>query len=113
MIYYDEESVCQPDINFLPDTNRHGYWDEEAWNHRCVTGTAKFHLFFTRSKSGLSPNPRVGNRVSGDMFILEVSDTDKRDRYGKNFYVDMKSGDYCPEAKTDLWWELLNCIEWR
>lgn len=71
-----------------------------------MTGTAKFHVFFTRSKSGLRPNPHVGNRVGGDVFILKVSDTDEVDQYGNNFYVDMERDDLGPGVATDLLWEL-------
>ena len=98
MVYHYEESACQPDINFLPDTKRHGHWNDTAWNNRCVIGTDKIHIFFTRSKSGLNPNPHVGNRVSGDIFILKVSDAGTVDQYGKSFYVDLKEGDLGPEG---------------
>lgn len=92
--FFQPESFFRPDINFLPDIKGHGYWDDESWNRRCVTGTAEYHLFFTRSSSGLRPNPHAYDRVSGDIFILKVSDT--KDSRGKHFYVDMESGDTWP-----------------
>ena len=53
MIYHTDETASQPNISLLPDT-REGYWDDkEAWNKRAVLGTAKYHIFFTRSKNGL------------------------------------------------------------
>lgn len=104
MIYHYEERACQPDIKFLPDIKRLGSWDDEAWNHRRVAGTANFHLFFTRSKSGLEKNPHVGNRELGDMFILKVSDT--TDLHGKHFYVDIVKDELFREATVDLLWHL-------
>ena len=102
MIYIREENACQPNISRLPDTKHHKYWNEEAWNHRCVTSIAKFHLFLTRSKSGLTANPHVMNRAFGDMFILKVSNT--KDLHGRNFYVDMKSDDLGPG------WEMVDLL---
>lgn len=102
MVYHYEDSTCQPNINFLPDLKRHGYWDDEAWKYRCVTGTAKFHFLFTRSTSGLTPNPHVGNRVSGDIFILKVSDIKTKDRDGRNVYVGLNGDDLEPKGVSDL-----------
>ena len=89
----------------LVDT-RGKYWSSEAWEKRAVWGLelgpelgAKLepdglplrHCFFTMHTENLERNEHVGYQMSGDVFILRVSDT--LDENGHAFYVDEKPGD--------------------
>ena len=87
LIRHGSETGPQPNISLLPDT-RGQYWNDEAWERRCAFGTAKHHIFFTRSKSGLRENAHVENLASGDVFVLKVSDTE--DVNGRRYYVDLE-----------------------
>ncbi|CAD6592479.1 MAG: hypothetical protein ASARMPREDX12_006151 [Alectoria sarmentosa] len=85
--YNWDNGTLQPNVSLLPDA-REKHWHTEAWKQRAVLGTAKHHLFYTRSKSGFVPNPHVGGKVSDDVFVLKLSDT--RDEDGRRFYVDLE-----------------------
>ena len=87
LIMHGSEIGPQPNISLLPDT-RGQYWNDEAWEKRGALGTAKYHIFFTRSRSGLRENAHVENTVSGDVFVLKVSDTE--DVNGRRYYVDLE-----------------------
>lgn len=76
----------QPQITRLPNTVQH--WKTEGWEKRVALGTTKHHIFFTRSRSGLIPNRHLGYHVSGDVFILKLSDIKYEN--GLRFYVDME-----------------------
>ena len=83
----------QPDIKLLPDIRTRN-WSNEEWDQRSViaTGTGPiYHAFFTRSEGRSSPNPRVGNCVQGDVFLLKVSDTEDQAE-GKFYYQDLHRG---------------------
>ena len=86
-IYNPGERPLQPNVSLLPDA-REKHWHTEAWKQRAVLGTAKYHIFYTHSKSGFSPNPHVGCDLSGDVFVLKLSDT--QDENGRRFYVDLE-----------------------
>ena len=91
MIYHYNESSSQPNITFLPDIYNSGFWDQGAWEKRCVVGAGKMHLLCTLATNGMSRNGKVENLVCGDVFILKVSDGTDEDRL--NFYVDVEKDD--------------------
>ena len=62
--YNWDDGTLQPNVSLLPDA-REKHWHTEAWKQRAVLGTAKHHLFYTRSKSGFVPNPHVGGQGVG------------------------------------------------
>ena len=76
----------QPKVARLPNTIQH--WKIEGWEKRVAHGTTKHHVFFTRSRRGLIVKRHLGYQVSGDVFILKLSDT--KDENGLRFYVDME-----------------------
>ena len=85
----------QPDVDLLPDT-RGKYWPAEAWEKRAMcplAGGVLRHCFYTTHTDNLKRNPHVEDAVSGDVFILRVSDI----RNGRGFYVDMKPEELSPE----------------
>ena len=84
----------QPLIRRLPDVK--GHWPAEAWDKRAVLGCHDWHILFTTHTSGdLKTNPHVGHCVSGDVFLLWISDTKTQ---GLKFYVDVK-----PEVFDQDW----------
>ncbi len=89
--HFDETAwYLQPAISLLPDIRATRKWDDEQWNQRAVLqiGTENtYHVFITRSKDRSSPNP-VLPVVSGDVFLLKISDTEDQD--GRRFYQDVK-----------------------
>lgn len=87
MKMYSDGTPPQPKISHLPDTRKE-HWSAEAWEKRSVTGTRKYHAFFTMHEgSELEPNQNLVSLVSGDVFILNVSKAN-----GLRFYVDMDPG---------------------
>ena len=106
-VYHSTISACEPNIRFLPNILRNGYWDQKSWDFRSVVGAPRrfrnnkgfpfkigctppgLHLFYTLSKDGV-PNSTLGNVVCGDVFILKISDFPKD---GLNNYVDIGNGD--------------------
>ena len=79
---------AQPDISFLPKIGE-DHWPAAAWEKRGVVGYPSWHMLFTmHTQHDLKTNPYVGDQVSGDVFILWISDTEDAD--GRNFYVDLK-----------------------
>ena len=99
----------QPAVDLLPDTCGK-YWPNEAWETRAAwalelepniafilepNGPPLRHCFFTMHTDNLERNGHVGNHVSGDVFVLRVSDT--LDENGRGFYVDEK-----PELSQEL-----------
>ena len=104
----------QPAVDFLPDT-RGKYWPAEAWETRAAwalqlerrlavelepDGPPLRHCFFTMHTDNLERNKRVGNQVSGDVFVLRVSDA--RDENGRRFYVDEKPEDLSQKLVSHL-----------
>ena len=104
----------QPAVDFLPDT-RGKYWPAEAWEKRAAwaleleprlalelmpDGPPLRHCFFTMHTDNLERNKRVGNQVSGDVFVVRVSDA--RDENGRRFYVDEKPEDLSPTLVNHL-----------
>ena len=85
----------QPQIRLLPEVK--GHWPAEAWEKRAVLGRDYWHILFTTHTSGdLKTNPHVGHCVSGDVFVLWISDTETAG--GLKFYVDVK-----PEIFDQHW----------
>ena len=95
----------QPAVDLLPDA-RGKYWPAEAWEKRAAwglelrpdlvlelepDGPPLRHCLFTMHTDNLERNEHVGNHVSGDVFILRVSDTLDENR--RRFYVDEKPED--------------------
>ena len=90
----------QPDVDRLPDT-RGKYWPVEAWDKRamCLLGGGRLrHCFFTSHTENLKSNPHVKDRVSGDVFILRVSDLS----IGRGFYVDTKPEELSQELVDSI-----------
>lgn len=89
----------QPDICLLPDTRtrwKDGEW--EGWEKRAVIGMEGHHIFYVRGKrEALGLNEHADKTVSGEMFLLRVSDTEDQD--GRHFYVDVNQD---PEHLDDL-----------
>lgn len=79
----------QPNVDLLPDT-RGKYWPAEAWEKRAawelLDDIPLRHFFFTKHTDNLTENKNLENRVSGDVFVLRVSDA--IDENGRRFYVD-------------------------
>lgn len=80
-----ENGFSKPDVRLLPDTR--SMWPDAGWEKRAALAIRGYHLFYTRAKGGLlAPNQHSSGQVSGEMFLLRVSDSE--DNYGKRFYVD-------------------------
>ena len=105
MIYHSNESASQPNITFLPDTYNSRYWDQGAWEKRCVVGAGKLHLFYTLSTNGMGRNCKVDNLVFADVFILKVSEGTDKD--GLNFYVDVEKEDVVQSVVDELLQQLV------
>ena len=95
----------QPAVELLPDT-RGKHWPVEAWEKRGAWGFETDpeleprgplirHCFFTMHTENLERNEHVANHVSGDVFVLRVSDTLDENRRG--FYVDSTPEDLSPK----------------
>ena len=79
---------AQPDISLLPKIGE-DHWPAAAWEKRGVVGYPSWHMFFTmHTQDDLKTNPYVGHQVSGDVFVLWISDTEDAD--GRRFYVDLE-----------------------
>ena len=99
----------QPAVELLPDT-RKKHWPAEAWEKRGAwgfeldpkldpklepRGSPLRHCFFTMHTDNLERNEHVANHVSGDVFVLRVSDT--LDENGRGFYMDTTPEDLSPK----------------
>lgn len=82
------EGRYQPNIRLLPDIRTR--WEAagwEGWEKRAAIETRGYHVLYSRGKGGpLGLNKHANNQVSGEVFLLKVSNT--RDESGRRFYVD-------------------------
>ena len=90
------EGVCkgryQSNIRLLPDTRTH--WGDEGWSKRAAINLSGYHVFYSLRREG-QLNDYAGRKVSGKMFLLELSDNvDGEER----FYVDFNPN---PNADED------------
>ncbi|KAL9136214.1 MAG: hypothetical protein Q9175_002583 [Cornicularia normoerica] len=91
----------QPSIRFLPDTRKRwnkGEW--KGWEKRAVIEIEEYHLFYVRGRGGpLKLNDHADRQVSGEMFLLRVSDEDED---GRRCYVDINPNEKKLEDLEDL-----------
>lgn len=96
----------QPNIRLLPDTRTR--WKDkewEGWEKRAAVrmeGRMKGHrIFYLRGKrEALGLNKHAKEKVSGEMFLLKVSEN--KDENGQHFYVDVNLDPEQLEYLVDL-----------
>ncbi len=88
VVAHSDGTPQQPNISLLPDTRKE-HWFPPSWEKRSVVGTSKYHVFFTvHVEDDLPTNKTLDDSVSGDAFVLKLSDTWDED--GLAFCVDME-----------------------
>ena len=91
LVLHYHKHASQPNVSLLPDARKYT-WDDEAWKKCSVVATPKLHMFFTYLTRENTPNPHFRSAVSGDVFVLKLSDT--KDEHGQKFYVILEPEDW-------------------
>lgn len=86
-VFHYHYRAPQPNVSLLPDARKYT-WDEEAWRKRAVYGTQKLHIFFTHSTRENTLNFHFGSAISGDAFLLKLSES--KDEHGRKFYENLE-----------------------
>ena len=76
VIYNGDERFGRPNVCLLLDPSKTGHWSTSAWEYRAVIETQHYHVLFSRTKEDNSlPNSWISCLISGDAFLLRLSDT--------------------------------------
>lgn len=80
VIYKGNERFGQPNVRLLPDPSKTSHWSTSAWKNRAVIETQNYHILYTQAKEDNPiPNTWLHDLVSGDAFLLRLSDTAGQD----------------------------------